>query len=127
MRTIQLRWRNLIYVAALCMTSTLFVNAQDQLTKDQIKDFLLKAKVVSSKHTSKGITDPYRLTLSDGTTTHEAVFQAIDDHKPSMQFADGHVELNFVDSYKYNLAGYAVAELLGIDDMIPVHVERKWN
>jgi hypothetical protein len=33
----------------------------------------------------------------------------------------------FVDSYKYNIAAYALAELLGIEDMLPVYVERKWG
>jgi len=32
-----------------------------------------------------------------------------------------------VDSYKYNIAAYALAELLGMDDMLPVYVERKWG
>jgi hypothetical protein len=102
--------------------------AQDPtLSKEQMREFLLKAKVVTSKHTRKGITDPWRLTLSDGTVTHEGVFQAIDEHKTSMQFADGHTEFNFVDSYKYNIAAYELADLLGMDNMIPMYVERKWN
>jgi len=36
-------------------------------------------------------------------------------------------ELNFVDSYKYNIAAYELAELIGMDDMVPVYVERKWE
>jgi len=32
-----------------------------------------------------------------------------------------------VDSYKYNIAAYALAELVGMDDMVPVYVERKWK
>jgi hypothetical protein len=43
-----------------------------------------------------------------------------------MQLASG-PELNFVDSYKYNIAAYQLAELLGIDDMLPVYVERDWR
>ena len=35
--------------------------------------------------------------------------------------------MNFVDSYKYNIAAYVLAELLGLDDMLPVCVERKWK
>src|SRR5262245_37915225 len=101
--------------------------AGQELTKEQQKEFLLKAKVVSSKQTKKGITNPFRLTLSDGTTTHEGVFQSIDEHKTSMQFANGRTEINFVDSYKYNIAGYILAEMIGMDDMVPVHVERKWQ
>jgi hypothetical protein len=52
------------------------------------------------------------------------LFQPIDEHKPTMQLASG-TELNFVDSYKYNIAAYQLAELLGIEDMVPVYVERK--
>jgi len=123
----QLWYRRLVLCVALCLSFSVFALAQADLSKDQIKDFLAKAKVVSSKHTNKGITEPWRLTLSDGTTTHEAIFQAVDVHKPTMQFADGHTEINFIDSYRYNVAAYALSELLGMDDMIPVHVERKWN
>jgi hypothetical protein len=67
-----------------------------------------------------------RLTLSDGTFTHDASFQPIDEHKPKMELSSG-IELNFVDSYKYNIAAYALAELVGMDDMLPVYVERKWG
>ena len=132
MRAIQLRCGRFILSLVLCLTFVPFGTAagqaaEQELTKEQIKQFLLTAKVTSSKKTKKGITEPSRLTLSDGTTTHEAIFQAVDVHKPTMQFADGTTEINFVDSYKYNIAGYILSEMLGIDDMIPPHVERKWN
>jgi hypothetical protein len=87
---------------------------------------LLTAKVVKSRHTSKGITDPWRLTLTDGTVTHDASFQAVDEHKAKMEMLRD-TELNFVDSYKYNIAAYRLAELLGIDDIMPVYVERSWG
>ena len=35
--------------------------------------------------------------------------------------------MNFVDSYKYNIAAYTLAEMIGVDDMLPVYVERKWG
>src|SRR5262245_40698051 len=128
MRAIQLHWRKVVVVLAVSIISAAIGRAADpELTREQKKEFLIKAKVVSSKHTSKGITDPYRLTLTDGSTTHEGIFQAIDEHKTSMQFADGHSEINFVDSYNYNIAGYTLAEMIGMDDMVPVYVERKWN
>jgi hypothetical protein len=121
-------YRKFIIAIVLCLVSTRLVMAVDPpLTKDQMKQFLVSGKVVASKHTSKGVTDPWRLTLTDGTTTHEGVFQAIDVHKATMQFADGTTEINFIDSYKYNIAAYQISELLGLDDMIPVYVERKWN
>ena len=43
------------------------------------------------------------------------------------KMANGTTEVNFADSYKYNIAAYALAELLGMDDMLPVYVERKWE
>jgi hypothetical protein len=129
MHTFQLQRRRLISAFLFILVWSDLVNAGDQpnLTKDQIKQFLLTAKVIASHQSSKGITSPWRLTLSDGTITHDASFQAIDEHKTSMQLATGGSELNFVDSYKYNIAAYALAELLGMDDMVPVYVERKWK
>jgi len=119
----------LIFVAVACLTFQLFVVAADEptLTKEQIKQFLLTAKVVNSHESKKGITHTSRLTLSDGTVTHDASFQPVDEHKQEMKLSDGTVELNFVDSYKYNIAAYALAELVGMDDMLPVYVERKWE
>ena len=97
------------------------------LTKEQIKQFLQTAEVIKSKPSSKGVTHPWRLTLSNGTITHDASFQSIDEHKSEMKLESGKVELNFVDSYKYNIAAYQLAELVGLDDILPVYVERKWQ
>lgn len=101
--------------------------ADSQLTKEQVKNFLLTAKVIKSRDSSTGITHPLRLTLSDGNITHDASFQSVDEHKNLEEFASGRMEMNFTDSYKYNIAAYAVAELLGVDDMLPVYVPRKWS
>jgi hypothetical protein len=81
---------------------------------------------VGSQPASKGVTHTWRLRLTDGTLTHDAHFQPIDERKSEMKLASG-TELNFVDSYKYNIAAYALPELLGMDDMVPIYVERKWN
>jgi hypothetical protein len=102
-----------------------------QLTVEQMKTFLKSAKVVRSRTTSKGVTAPKRLTLTDGAITHDAVFQAVDE-KQMVAKLNGRgrgetTELNFVDSYRYNLAAYAVAGLLGLDHMMPVYVERRWS
>jgi len=121
--------RRLFLAAAACLVCGLFAVAGDEpnLTKEQIKQFLVTAKVVSSHGAKKGVTNTARLTLSDGTVTHDASFQPIDEHKREMKLASGAIELNFVDSYKYNIAAYALAELVGMDDMVPVYVERKYD
>jgi hypothetical protein len=100
---------------------------EPNLTDEQKKEFLLNAKVIASKQTAKGVTHPWRLTLSDGTITHDASFQPVNEHELNKEFFDGHTEYNFVDSYHYNIAGYELARMLGLDDMVPVYVERSWN
>jgi hypothetical protein len=102
-----------------------------ELSVDRIRDFLKNAKVIRTRGTPKGVTAPKRLTLSDGDITHDAVFQAIDDRKMVERLGGGGrqetTELNFVDSYKYNIAAYELARLLELDHMMPVYVERRWN
>ena len=108
--------------------SCVALNADEEpLNKEQIKQFLQTAEIVKSKPSSKGVTHPWRLTLSNGTITHDASFQPIDEHKPKMDLGNGKIETDFVDSYKYNIAAYQIAELLGVDYMLPVYVERKWE
>jgi hypothetical protein len=99
----------------------------EPLNKEQIKQFLQTADIIKSRPSPRGITHPLRLTLSNGKITHDASFQAIDEHKSKMDLGNGKMELDFVDSYKYNLAAYQIAELLGVDYMLPVYVERKWE
>ena len=102
-----------------------------QLTAEQMKHFLKTAKIVRSRTTSKGVTAPKRLTLTDGVITQDAIFQSVDEKKMVASLSGGgrsaSTELNFVDSYRYNLAAYALAELLGLDYMMPVYVERRWS
>ncbi len=116
-----------IVVCLLMVPAAMAAEDQPTLTNDQIKQFLLTAKIVSAKPAQKGITNTLRLTLSDGKLTHDAHFQSIDEHKSNVQMASGRTELNFIDSYKYNIAAYTLAEMLGMDDMIPVYVERKYQ
>ncbi len=97
------------------------------LSKEEMRQFLLTADVVASHDTSTGITHPLRLTLSKGTLTHDAAFQPIDEREAVRKFENGRVEGNFVDSYKYDLAAYGIAGLVGLDDMMPVTVARKWK
>jgi hypothetical protein len=123
------RWQKPVLAVVISLACASFARAaeEDTFTREQIRQFLLNAKVVSSKQSTKGITNPWRLTLSDGTVTHDASFQSVDEHKTRNELSNGTVELNFVDSYKYNIAAYALAELLGVDDMLPVYVDRKWK
>ena len=103
--------------------------AAAQLSRVEQAEFLRTARVVSSAPIGKGVTRPFRLTLTDGTLTHDAAFQSVDEYrKMSMKTGiGGKPEFNFTDSWRFNVAAPRVAELLGIGGMIPVSVERTWT
>src|SRR5437667_12021279 len=86
-------------------------------------------EVVASKPEKKGKSNSLHLTLSDGKVTHDASFQPIDERKVQgpAPGPGGGTELNFRDYWGYDIAGYRIAKLLGVDDMVPVYTERKWN
>ncbi len=96
--------------------------AKVDITPEQMETFLLKGRIVKTKDAGGGVTDSRRATLSDGTITHDAHIQTID--VASSYFEAGKAtELNFKDSYRYNIAGYRLAVLLGMDN-VPMSVER---
>lgn len=96
-----------------------------------MRDFLLSAEVVSFREIGKGVTRPKRLTLRKDGLTHDAAFQSVDEQRVSKDLGGNGrrtvTELNFVDAYRYNLAADALAGVLGLDHMMPVHVERRWR
>lgn len=112
--------RGLFLAAILSLFSV--VRAADALTWQQKEEFLLKAKITQVKEAAKGVTGTSRVTLSDGTLTHDASVQTIDDYKT--QFLN---EVGFKDTYKFNIAGWRLARLLGIDDMVPPSVKRSFQ
>jgi len=113
-------------IAALALSSARLF-AADTLTIDQQEEFLRTAKVMDAKPAKAGVTDTLRLTLSDGKITHDASFQSINDSKAVFQGQGGSTELNFKDTYLFNIAGWKLARMLGIEDMVPPSVERKYK
>jgi hypothetical protein len=115
---------------ALLVSATLAAQQAVRLTPDQQREFLLKSRVVSARPIGRGVTGSLRLTLTDGTVTHDAAFQSIDDRaseEERRQMRRRAGELNFVDSYKYNIAAYEIARVLALDDMMPVTVPRHFQ
>jgi hypothetical protein len=119
--------RQILGAVAVVAVSVMSTSGQTTLSPEEKAQFLRTAHVVSKKTISKGVTRPVRLTLTDGTHTHDAAFSVVDQRVAIQKFKDGRTEFDFVDSYKYSLAAFRVAELLGIADMIPVTVERELN
>jgi hypothetical protein len=93
------------------------------LTPQEMEAFLKGAKIVRRRDAGNGVTGTERLTLSDGRLTHDAQIQTIDQAKAVFE-AGNKTELNFKDSYRFNIAGYRLALLLGMDN-VPMSVERR--
>ena len=68
------------------------------------------------------MTDTIRVTLSDGRITHDAQIQTVDVEKTVFE-AGKASETNFKDTYRYNIGGYRLARLLGMNN-VPMSVKR---
>ena len=88
-----------------------------------MQKFLLDGRIIKKKESSKGVTNAFRVTLSDGVLTHDAQVQNVDIAKAYFEVDPKHSEVNFKDSYRYNIAAYRLAVLLGLDN-VPMSVER---
>jgi hypothetical protein len=96
------------------------------LTLQQKEDFLLHAKVIAAHGSKKGVTGTTHATLTDGHITHDASIQLINEEKAKFQTSRG-LEINFRDCYKFNIAAYRLGLMLGLGDVIPPSVERKYQ
>jgi hypothetical protein len=95
------------------------------LSDADIEQFLLKGAVTKTRGAGKGITGSLRATMTNGTLTHEAHIQTIDESKREFR-SDKGTEFNFRDSWNFNVAAYKIDRLLGLG-MVPVSVERRWK
>jgi hypothetical protein len=90
-----------------------------------IERFLREARVVKSRDAGKGVTNSIRAILSDGTLTHDAHIQTVDEKKTTGPSSQG-TELNFRDSWMFNVAGYRLDRLIGLN-LVPVSIERDFR
>jgi hypothetical protein len=87
------------------------------------EEFLATARIVRTRPAAKGVTKTLRVTLSDGSITHDASIQTIDERRMVFETPQG-TELNFKDSWRFNVAAYRIDRLLKIG-MIPTTVARR--
>lgn len=92
------------------------------LTCAEMEAFLKTAKMGRQRSIPVGVTVPSRATLDDGKMQHDASIQTIDESKTTFATARG-TELNFRDSWQFNVAGYELAKMLELN-MVPPYVER---
>ena len=102
--------------------SQIEVSPKPALDAQAMETFLLKARIIKDRQAPVGVTGSRLVTLTDGTTTHDAHVQTVDVSQ--MMFRAGeHTELNFKDTYRYNIAAYRVAQLVDLRT-VPMSVKR---
>ena len=95
------------------------------LSDADVEQFLLKGKPGKTRAAGKGITGSLRQTITYENLTHDAHIQTIDESKREFRGDQG-TEFNFRDYWGYNVAGYKIDRLLGLN-MVPVSVERRYR
>jgi hypothetical protein len=86
---------------------------------------LKTAKIGRPRDIPVGVTTPQRATLDGGSLRHDAAIQTADIHQPTYTTMRG-TELNFRDTWKFNVAGYELAKMLQLN-MVPPYVERRYS
>jgi len=86
--------------------------------------FLRTARILNESYAGKGINDSKKAMLSDGRRRHLAHIQFIDIYQPLFKGKDGSEEKDFKDTWKFNVAPYRLARLLGLAHMVPPSVQR---
>ncbi|MGH9662582.1 MAG: hypothetical protein ACRD96_28795, partial [Bryobacteraceae bacterium] len=95
-----------------------------ELSLEDKEIFLRNAKMIDSRELSMGITNSRRAVLDDGKLRHDAHIQTVNLAKAEFEGNRGK-EINFRDTYKFNIAGYELAKLLGLECMVPPSIERR--
>jgi hypothetical protein len=99
----------------------------ERWTVEEQEDFLATADIVSVRQLGTGFTKSQKAVLSDGKRSHPAHIQAVDIYMPLFKGQDGSQEKDFKDSWKFNVAAYRLAKMLGLTHMVPVSVPRVVN
>jgi hypothetical protein len=95
-------------------------------TYEEAEEFLKTAKIIKSKGVPVGVTLPQKMTLEKDGRQEFAVFKTIDERKQGITRLGTGPEVDFKDSWKFELAAYELNRMLNLD-MIPPVVERTYG
>jgi hypothetical protein len=99
------------------------VDRRPEYSLGEMEDLLSKGRITARKSSAKGVTDAFRVTLSDGQRTHDAQVQNVDIFRAVFEVTPKYTEFNFRDTYRYNIAAYRLAQLVGLNN-VPMSVPR---
>src|SRR5262245_1135083 len=104
------------HVGLLSAAQSQPASARQVLSPQEMEDFLLHARITHMETLGKGVTNSKRATLSNDKVTHDVHIQTIDVEQRVFR-TQQITELNFKDSYRFNIAAYRLARLLGLDNV----------
>jgi hypothetical protein len=117
-------FKTLILVSFLAASYGAYCQEQStRQSRAEMEEFLRNANIGQRKALGTGVTSSERAKLTDGHLEHDAHVQSVNIEKPTFTTNRG-TELNFKDSYKFNIAAYRLDQILGLN-MTPVSIERK--
>ncbi len=127
MRSLQ----NLTVFVLLFFLSPVFADVLNEFapfkTRDEVEHALKTAKVIKAKWIGTGVTNPRKLTLTDGKYEFNSAFKSMDQRmKGITKLASGSAERDFKDSWMFEVAAYELDKLLALN-MVPVVVERRYD
>lgn len=126
-RTRPFLWCGVVALVGAMLVSLPAVRAQQgPTTLEEMEQFMLTADIVDANQIGQGVTNPWRLTLESGTYRHDVAFQSVEQRNQSIRIGN-RTELNFADSYHFNIAAYRLARLVGLGGIVPATVERVWR
>jgi len=118
-----------VWIAAVSLAIPTFAGDETTgpaLLGSDAEEFLRTAEVIARERIPIGVSRPYRVTLSDGQQTLNAIWKTIDEFRPKQVFANGGFELGFRDTWRHEVAAHRLDKLMGLG-MVPPVVERTLN
>ena len=106
--------------------STVVSSSGLPLTGDDAVEFLRTAQItgrLEKEFDSLAISDPVRVTLTDGQMTARAVFKDIDKYDLKFKYGDGRTLTRVKDTYRHEIAAYKLDAMLGLG-IVPPCTER---
>ncbi len=117
-------------ILSLPLAAALVAASPDQqpfglpLEGEEAERFLATARIVRMMPVGVGITNPYKVYLTNGNRTIKAIWKTVDEHRQELSRSEkGSFQFGFRDSYKYEIAAYELDKLLGLG-LVPPTVER---
>lgn len=96
----------------------------DVFQGEEAERFLSRARITRVQSIPQGVTAPRRVTLELDGVTRSAAFKTIHEERRGLtQLTTGQVEVNFVDTWRTEIAAYVVDRIIGLG-LVPATVER---